>query len=247
MLEVESLALRIGARTLCRSLTLTFARGELWAVLGANGSGKSTLLHTLVGLRTPSSGAVRFEGAPLASLARRSLAQRIGVLLQEEANGFWGTTLDYVLLGRFARTPWRASADSQREAARAALRALALDALESRSYATLSGGERQRARVAQLLLQDPEVFCLDEPLLHLDLKHQLMAMDLLRSLAHERNKLVLAVLHDTLWAARLCDRALLLYDDGQTRYGTTRELLTKNNLQALYGCPMDALGAALPA
>jgi iron complex transport system ATP-binding protein len=176
-------------------------------VLGPNGSGKSTLLHTLSGIRAASAGSVLLDDRPIARLHQRARARLIGILLQEETAAFWGPVSEYVMLGRF---PHGDARDGGNQHVARALHFAGLDGLAGRSLHTLSGGERQRARIAQLLAQSPQILCLDEPLLHLDLRHQLETMHLFRSLATERRRTVLMILHDGLWAARYCDYALLM-------------------------------------
>ena len=104
-------------------------------------------------------------------------------------------------------------------------------------FITLSGGERQRARIALLLAQAPQCYLLDEPLQHLDLRHQASAMRLFSKLASQGKTLVM-VLHDIGWANRFCDHILMLFDNGRTIAGTTEEVLNRNNLEALYQCNM---------
>lgn len=108
-------------------------------------------------------------------------------------------------------------------------------------YRTLSGGERQRARLAQAFMQDPECLLLDEPLQHLDLKHQL---DVMRALARRAagGHAVLMALHEPAMAARLCDRAVLLYDSDRVRQGRITEMLTQDNLELLYQCWLEPAG-----
>ena len=86
-----------------------------------------------------------------------------------------------------------------------------------------------------------QFYCLDEPLQHLDLGHQAEALRLFRRLATEEGKTVLMVLHETLWAGRFCDYALLLYDNGEIASGSASELLTGENLERLYQCGLREL------
>jgi iron complex transport system ATP-binding protein len=230
MLAAEGLALGYPGRLLCSDLSVTFRPGECWGILGQNGSGKTTLLHALAGLAAPLAGSVRLDGKPLGKFGRRELARRIGLLLQEEESGFWGTVSDYVALGRFPH-----GGDGE-ECVAGALRRMELDGLAGRELATLSGGERQRARIAMLLAQQPDIFCLDEPLLHLDLHHQAEVMGLFRQLARAGGKTVLMVLHEPHWASRYCDHVLLLYDNGSIMNGTVDQLLSRERLENLYQC-----------
>jgi iron complex transport system ATP-binding protein len=230
MLTAENLTLSVPGKVLCRGLSLAVRSGECWAILGCNGSGKTTLLHALSGLKLPAEGKVALAGKPLCDYPRRELAREIGVLLQDESQGFWGTVLEYVLLGRHPH------GDEDRDAALAALERGGVAEFAERHLATLSGGERQRVRIAQLLAQAPRLYCLDEPMQHLDLRHQAEMMALFRDLAQGGGAVVM-VLHEPWWALRYCTHALLLFDDGQTLDGAAADVLTGANLEKLYGCP----------
>jgi iron complex transport system ATP-binding protein len=244
MLRSDRLAVGFPGRTLCRELSLEMRPGQCWGVLGMNGSGKSTLLHTLGGLRASAGGSVELDGRPIGGFAPRELARNLGMLLQDEPGVFWGSLLDYVLLGRHPHSRrlfgWEAE---DLERAEEALAQLDLAGLAERPLATLSGGERQRARIAQLLAQAPRAYLLDEPLQHLDLRHQLEAMRVFRALA-ERNQCALAmVLHDTAWVSRHCDHVLLLLGDGEALAGPTEALLTREHLERVFRCALREYGA----
>ena len=241
MLRVQKLNLSVPGKTLCRDLDIVIKPGECWAILGRNGSGKTTLLHALSGLRVPESGGVSWAGKPLADYPRRDLARQIGVLPQDEGHEFWGTVLEYVLLGRYPYSRGFGMSGEDEEAAASALRQVGMADMAGRTLITLSGGERQRVRIAMLLAQAPQLYCLDEPLQHLDLGHQAEALRLFRRLAAEQGKAVLMVLHETLWAGRFCDHALLLYDNGEIASGSASELLTGENLERLYQCGLREL------
>jgi len=242
MLRASALKLNVGGRELVRSLDLSLAPGECWALLGPNGAGKSSLILALAGLRAPQAGAITLDGAPLAAHRRDALARRIGVLLQDETGDFWGSALDYVLLGRYphSKSAW---ARDDEGAARAGqwLARLDLGGRLEQPYRTLSGGERQRARIAQLLVQDPDVLLLDEPLNHLDLRHQAQVMQALAARA-AGGKTVLMALHEPGLAARHCDSAVLLYDAGHVSLGRSGDMLTQANLETLYQCRLEATG-----
>ena len=117
-----------------------------------------------------------------------------------------------------------------------------LAALAAQSYGTLSGGERQRARLAQLWAQGPRIMLLDEPLLHLDLRHQLQTLQLLRNATREAGVAAALVLHDLAYAGR-CDRILMLHGDGRYAAGNAEDLLQAERLAELYGCSVRAFGA----
>jgi len=243
MLRVEQLTISAGGRTLCRDLDLAVAPGELWAVLGCNGSGKSTLLHTLAGLAPAATGRITLAGKPLADYSRRELGRTLGILLQGEPREFWGTLRDYVMLGRYphAHLSFGWSAPDEEAAARA-LAAFDLEPLAARPCGTLSGGEFQRARLAQLSAQNPRLLLLDEPLQHLDLRHQLQALEWVRAAVRRGERAAVLVLHDLTFAGR-CDRVLMLHGDGRFAAGTAAALLEAGRLENLYGCRVRAFGS----
>ncbi|MBM3348063.1 MAG: ABC transporter ATP-binding protein, partial [Betaproteobacteria bacterium] len=208
-----------------------------------------SLLLALAGLRAPRGGTIQLAGRPLAGVPRRERARQLGVLLQDGDPEFWGSTLEFVLLGRYPHSGGALANDAVELA-----RALALiDELDlathaDQAYHTLSGGERQRARLAQLFVQDPAVLLLDEPLSHLDLKHQQIAMAALARRAAQGAAIIMAM-HEPQWAARHCDSVVLMYDFRHAEQGDAETQLTLENLERLYDCELDAtqVPAARPA
>ena len=249
MLEAAGLRLSAGSRELVRALDLALAPGQFWALLGRNGAGKTSLILALAGLRAPQSGKVALAGLPLVAYRRSELARRVAVLLQDEDTDFWGSVFDYVMLGRYPRSRSAWGRDEEGAAlARRRLAELELADRSSQAYRTLSGGERQRARIAQVLVQDADIVLLDEPLQHLDLRHQGEVMRILSGCA-AAGKTVLAALHEPGHAARHCGFSLLLYDAGRASLGRSSDMLTQANLEALYQCRLEtaALQDFLPA
>lgn len=242
MLKAKGIDLRVPGRELVRALELSLAPGECWALLGRNGAGKTSLILALAGLRPAQGGTVELDGNPLAAHRRAELARRIAVLLQDEGGDFWGSALDYVLLGCYPRSKGAWGRDREgTDAARRWLAELDLGGHADQPYRSLSGGERQRARIAQVLLQDADILLLDEPLQHLDLNHQAQVMRTLSERAAS-GKTVLAALHEPGHAARYCGYSVLLYDAGRASLGRSSDMLTQDNLEALYQCRLEAAG-----
>ena len=237
-LAAHEVSVRAGGRELVRALSLEFARGEVLAILGRNGSGKTLTLHTLAGLRAADGGTVRLDGAPLASLPRRAVALRLGLLPQDLEDAFVATALESVLIGRhphLALWQWEGAEDER--LARAALAAVDMGSYAHRRTDTLSGGEQRRVAVAALLAQEPGIFLLDEPTNHLDPHHQLAVLSLFRRRA-DAGASVITTLHDPTLAARFADRVLLLFGDGRWALGPTATALTAASLSELYVTPM---------
>lgn len=244
LLTVRGLAVAVGGRSVVRGLDLELAAGERLAILGRNGAGKTTLLHTLAGLREPAAGRIDLCGAELAQTPPRRVAQLRGVLLQQQVDAFPASVLETALIGRhpwLERWAWESAGDAR--IARAALAAVDLAGFAARDVQTLSGGERQRLAIATLLTQQPRLALLDEPLSHLDLNHQIAALQLLARTAQETGTALVMVMHDPGLAARYCDRALLVHGDGRVESGSAAAMLTAERLSALYQHPLRMVEA----
>jgi iron complex transport system ATP-binding protein len=242
LLETRQLTVSIGDRVFCRKLDLTLHAGERLAILGRNGAGKSTLLSVLAGLRAPQAGEVHIDGASYATHGARQSALIRGWLPQARGDAFASTVLETALVGRhphLARWDWESQKDVR--IVREALAAVDLSAFEKRDIQTLSGGERQRLAIATLLAQAPRLFLLDEPIAHLDLKHQIAMLELFAGAATECHAGVVMVLHEPALAWRYCTRALLIHGDGYSESGPVSEMLTAERLSALYQYPLEAI------
>ena len=253
MLRAHNLTLTIAGRTLCANLNVSLEAGENWVVLGANGSGKTTLLHTLAGLRAPNAGEVTLDNSEIGKIPARTRARRLGVLFQDMESEFPATVIETVLTGRYPhldRWQWEGAEDYR--AAEASLEAVGLNGLARRPLATLSGGERRRVEIAALLAQDAPICLLDEPINHLDLRHQVQVLDLLADRAHRPGHFNLFVLHDVNLALRFGTHGILLFDNGECLHGPLSEMLNRPNLERLYHCRLreirdNGTGWFLPA
>jgi iron complex transport system ATP-binding protein len=231
----------VAGRTLVRGLELAAKGGEFIAVLGRNGVGKTLTLHTLAGLRAPAAGAVALDGRDLAAWPGRERAQRLGLLLQLTEDPFPSSVFETALIGRHPHLPfWQWEDARDLAAAHDALAAVGLAEFAGRAVESLSGGERRRLDIATLLAQDASVCLLDEPTNHLDPRHRNEVLALFRARA-DAGGLVIAALHDATLAARVADKALLLFGDGRWRYGEAASILSDVNLTELYDVPVGEL------
>jgi iron complex transport system ATP-binding protein len=243
LLVAERLDVHAGNRPLVRALSFELRAGEFLAILGRNGSGKSLTLHTLAGLRRPRAGTLRCGAQPVTSLSRRATARHVGLLPQDREDALPLTALESALIGRHPHLRlWQPASGEDHAVARRALERFGVGAHAARAVNTLSGGEQRRAAMAALLAQQPRVYLLDEPTNHLDPHHQIEVLSVFRELC-AAGAAVIATLHDPALAERFADRALLMFGDGRWRLGSTAEVLTPEELSALYLTPMMALGA----
>ncbi|RUR30655.1 ABC transporter ATP-binding protein [Vreelandella nanhaiensis] len=234
ILSTQQLVVDVPNRPGGTPLNLAIQPGQVWGVLGPNGAGKTTLLHTLAGLRAPRSGSVHLNKTPLVSLRRRQIAQILGIVFQERMDSFPATVLETALIGRHPfLSAWQRESSADYALAEQALARLDIASLNERLVSTLSGGERQRVALATVLTQAPAIWLVDEPTNHLDLRHQSAVMALMAEQAASGRSVVMC-LHDLNLAARWCDQILLLYPNGEARWGPRSELLVTDVLEPLY-------------
>lgn len=245
-LTATGLCLQIGSRVLVRDINLTIRRGEFWCIVGANGTGKTTLLDTLAGLRPPQSGAIELTGRPRHDLRPAQAAYLCGYLPQggDALEGM--TALQAALLGRHphrAGRLWESNEDIA--IAIAALAQVDMAGMAERDVSTLSGGERQRVAAAALLAQDPLIYLLDEPLNHLDLRHQIALMDLLAAQARVHRRAVVITIHDLSLAARYASHVVLMPAQGTAaalaQIGPAATVLQPEAIGTAFGHPVRRL------
>lgn len=238
-LETHDLCVSIGSKAICQNLSLSIKPGEVWGILGRNGIGKTTLLHTLAGLRQPQQGQITLDGIELAQISRKQLAKKLSVLLQQLEDSFPASVLELVLSGRHPHIDnWSWEAPQDYQIARSALSLVDLLSRQYDSIEQLSGGEKQRVSIARLLTQSPDIYLLDEPNSHLDLKYQIQLLKHFVSLTQNNSKSIITSLHDINLVQQYCSHVLLLFGDNEVKQGTTAELLNEETLSQLYQHPM---------
>ncbi|WP_295718010.1 ABC transporter ATP-binding protein [uncultured Halovibrio sp.] len=242
-LQLDGLVFGHRGQALTRPVTVEARSGEFWAVLGENGSGKSTLMATLAGLVPPLAGQVAVDGVNLRRMPRKVLARRLGLLLQHQDVAFPYSVRETVSAGRYAhRPPWRPLRPEDHAAVERALEETGLLELAELRADQISGGEQRRVAIATLLAQEPGALLLDEPVNHLDVRHEVALMDRFRDYADD-GRLIMVSLHDVNLASQYADRLLMLYADGTWEAGNTAELLTEDRLEHLYGVPLKEVGS----
>jgi ABC-2 type transport system ATP-binding protein len=165
---------------------LTFDIGPgVTALLGPNGAGKSTLFRILCGLANPSRGTVRIFGQE--PRANPALTRRIGIAPQQEALFERQTIVEFV---RLAATLHRLPCPA--DAAQRAIEVVELDSGDPRPLGAYSKGMRQRVKLAQALVNEPELLVLDEPLEGLDPRQRLRSIDLFKRLGDEGKTVIVS-------------------------------------------------------
>jgi iron complex transport system ATP-binding protein len=240
-LELRGVGVTIGRARLIQDVGLALKPGLLTVILGANGAGKSTTLGVLAGDLRATSGEALLDGQPLATLSPRQLAMRRAVVLQHAPMDFSLCVHEVVALSRPPGAGPEASCDEIEERA---LRDLGLIPLAGRDYSTLSGGERQRVQIARALAQlwhnaapdTPGYMLMDEPTAHLDLKQQIVALEVAQRFA-EAGGAALCILHDIGLAREFAGEVILMKGGRIAAQGTADGLLTASVIADIYDIP----------
>ena len=234
-ITAQNLSIGYRDRLVGSRLTISLREGESLALLGPNGGGKTTLLKTLLGLLPPRAGELSLNGKPLSTIPVRERAQLIGYVPQVHTGTFAFTVETVVLMGRTAYSSLFSRPSTKDIAVAAAmLERLGIAHLAQRSYTEISGGERQLVLLARALAQEPCFIVLDEPTASLDFGNQGKVLREIEQLA-DAGLGVLFTTHDPNHALRAAHRVCLLRDGAIVAEGNTREMLTRDKLETLYG------------
>ena len=235
-LELRDVTVRYGPRPALRDVDLAVPRGDRVAVIGPNGAGKSTLLRVATGIVRPTFGTVGLGGEILEGLDRRGVARRVAVVPQQATLPFATRVEEVVALGRLPHEdPLRGARPADRAAVAAAIDRVGVGHLLGRDARELSLGERQLVLIALAVAQAAPLLVLDEPTVHLDLRHQVGTMELLVDLNVRDGTTIVAVLHDLSLAALFFPR-LVLVDGGRiVADGTPADVLTPDRIREVFG------------
>jgi ABC-type cobalamin/Fe3+-siderophores transport system ATPase subunit len=232
----EAVTIGYRGRDVLHEVSLDIRAGERVALVGPNGAGKSTLLRALVGTIAPRAGIVRLAGDDVAGLDRAAIARRIAVVPQLVALPFATRVEEVVALGRLPHEdPLRGHRQSDRAAVAAAIDRVGVGHLLGRDARELSLGERQLVLIALAVAQAAPLLLLDEPTVHLDLRHQVEAMELLIDLNERDGTTILAVLHDLGLAAHFFPRIVVIDQGRIAADGPAAEVLAPSRIREVFG------------
>ena len=218
-------------------IDLNIEEGSLTGIVGPNGAGKSTLLKACLDLLPRTSGEVLVYGKPY-----REQRNRIAYVPQRESVDwdFPISALEVVAMGTYREVGWfRRVGKRQRERARIALDQVGIGDLADRQISQLSGGQQQRVFLARALVQEAEIYFMDEPFAAVDAATEQAIITLLKEL-NSQGKTVICVHHDLATVSRYFDHLVLL-NMRVVATGTVTETFTRENLQKTYGGKLNLL------
>lgn len=239
ILQIDKLRFAYNGSPVIRDVSFAVDKGDFLGLIGPNGSGKTTLLRLIDGILHPAQGTIRILGTPVQKIKRIDLAKIVAVVPQVTPLVFPFTVQEVVLMGR---TPhlgnWRFEGEKDYAIIKQAMEKTDTLTLAGRSMSRLSGGEFHRVLIARALAQEPQILLLDEPTAFLDIRHQVDLLNLIQGLNEEQGLTVIAVTHDINLASLYCKRIALLKEGQIQAIGRPEEVVTEEQIQAVYHTPV---------
>lgn len=230
-IEIDDLTISYGHDPVLWDIELDIPVGVMMGIIGPNGAGKSTLLKAILNIIKPLTGRIQILGSTY-----HQQKKKIGYVPQRQSIdwNFPITVFDVVLMGTYGRLGWiKRPGKYEKGIVYEALERLQIDKLANQPIDTLSGGQQQRTFLARVLVQDPEIFLLDEPFTGVDVVTEKIIVANLKELQSQK-KTIIAVHHDLQTAATYFDWLTLLHKS-IIASGLTRDVLNPQNLKQTYG------------
>lgn len=230
-LSVYDLTVAYHRKPVIWDVSFDLPAGQLIGVVGPNGAGKSTLLKAAMDLIPRASGRVRVFGDTY-----RNHRHRVGYVPQRESVDwqFPVSALDVVTMGLYDQIGWcRPVRKKHRDQAREALNRVGIGELADRQISQLSGGQQQRTFLARALVQDADLYLMDEPFAAVDAATERAIVEILRDLKR-RGKTAVVIHHDLQTVPEYFDYVVLL-NMRVVAHGPVQKTFTSDNLQKTYG------------
>ena len=238
VLDVKNLAASYRKNTVLHHVSFEVEPGTLTGIVGPNGAGKSTLIKTLLNLHPSLAGNVQFFGSTL-----QKMKKRIGYVPQRGSVDwdFPTIALDVVTMGLYGQIGWlKRPSRLHQQKAYEALEKMGMAEYADRQISQLSGGQQQRVFLARALVQDADLYFMDEPLAGVDAATERAIMNILKELKALR-KTVMVVHHDLQTVEDYFDHVLFLNRTVIT-HGKTEEVFTEQNIAKAYGGNIRLIG-----
>ena len=240
-LEVTDLTVAYYEKPVLWDIDLDVPSGILMAIVGPNGAGKTTLIKSILGLLKPAAGQVLIHGQPY------NEQRRLVGYVPQRGSVDWDfptSVLDVVMMGRYGHLGWfRRPGRKDRELALDALEKVGMAAFSTRQISQLSGGQQQRVFLARALVQDAQIYFMDEPFQGVDATTERAIVSLLQEL-RARGKTVIAVHHDLQTVPEYFDWVTLL-NVRRIASGPVKDVFTEENLRLTYGGKVGFLSRSL--
>ena len=228
--KVEDLTIAYYSKPVVWDVDLNIKKGKLTAILGPNGAGKSTLLKAILNLIPISSGKILFFDKTY-----KEFRKNISYVPQSESVDwdFPTDVLDVVMMGTYGKLGWiKRAGKKEKELSLEALKKLGMEEYVDRQISDLSGGQQQRVFLSRALVQDSEIYFLDEPLKGVDAKTEKEIMRILKEL-RDSGKTIVVVHHDLRTVEEYFDDVVLL-NKLVVASGSVKDVFIEENINKAY-------------
>lgn len=238
LLAIEDLTVSFDGFKAVDSLTLYVDEGELRVIIGPNGAGKTTILDLICGKTKASSGSVKFRNRELTRLSEHqivragigrkfqtpSIYENLTVFENLEISYPWGRTV-------FGSLMFRRNAEVVARVEKVAADIFLTDEL-NQSAELLSHGQKQWLEIGMLLVQEPELIMLDEPVAGMSAKERDATAELLKRISKERS--IVIIEHDMDFVAQIAKRVTVLHLGKIIAEGTMEEIRADEKVKEVY-------------
>ena len=239
-MQIKDVTKKYNGKPVVDAVNLEIPKGKVISFIGPNGAGKSTVMGIISRLIAKDSGLVSFDGTELEKWKSKELSKRLAILTQSNNIQMKLTVRELVAFGRFPYSGNRTTKEDE-EIIEQAIAYMELEAFRDRFIDELSGGQRQRALIAMVIAQDTDYILLDEPTNNLDIYHATNMMKIVRRLCDELEKTIIWVLHEINYAAFYSDYICAFVDGKVAKFGTVKEVMTKETLSEIYKVDFEIL------
>ncbi len=242
--STEHLSVGYNGIPLIENIEIAVRRGEILTLIGPNGSGKSTILRSIIKQLKLIAGTVVLEGRSMTEISGRELAKKLAIVMTERVRAELMSCWDVVATGRYPYTGRLGIlSEEDRKIVDEAIRMVHAEDYADKPYTEVSDGQRQRLLLARAVCQEPDLVVLDEPTSFLDIRHKLELLEVLKSMARERNIAVVMSLHELDLAQKISDQVVCIAENRVDRVGTPEEIFRDDYIQKLYGIDRGSYNA----
>ena len=229
MIEIKNLNFSYNDKKILKNINFSLEKPEFLCLLGPNGSGKTTLLKNICGLLKVQHGEISFNNKDLLKLNRKELSKNVAIVNQNQENPYEYLVKELVEMGTYVLN---LGFSEKKNFLEEIYNLTDIEEFLDRGINTLSGGEKQRVYLARALGQNTPLLLLDEPISNLDLKHQVIIMELCKTLV-AKGITVICVLHDINFALNYSDKVILM-KKGEIKAFGDKSIITDNLIYEVF-------------
>ena len=230
VIKIENLTVTYDLKPVLWNINLEIKKGVLMCIVGPNGAGKSTLIKTILGLNKPLLGSIKIMDKNY----KKSKKEVAYIPQKSTVDWTFPTTVyDVVLMGRYGHLGWfKRPTKEDKNKTLEAIAKVSMQEFSKRQISELSGGQQQRVFLARSLVQEANIYLMDEPFQGVDIKTEQEIIKVLQDLK-AKGKTIIVVHHDLETVKKYFDFVALINKELIT-FGKVDEVFTKENIKKTY-------------